>query len=565
MPAPAVVGAVAVEVSADEDCRWYAGGSYTGTRSVTVPLPFTNPWEDQKVTAAGVDIQIPRSEACSYSSPGGVLEAGPDGGSFRVPVETAPGCPWLVGVGPGITAEPMSGSGPGEVTIAVAPNRAYTDEIKLLSVAGIQRRVVVKSRTCSYDVVAPSALAAGSGVGLVPVKAPEQCRWSLYSSAPWIHTSRIAFDPVFRFDPNPLGLPRSAEISFRAGETFLVTQDAAATGAPLLVEPNNASGPSAVFRFTWATGSVDSGAKRIRIGEECVLNYDHAENRFAAAGDGCRWDSPHAETADGFLTITASATFYSRGQLLLVSGERQLGIFTATDSHPEPPAPIAPLEGAGWLPPQQLQINGTAGSAGIFRFVLSAQYTVVQTSLGPLCSFRVHVADGTLALADDERLWRIGAAGRVEAGHCVADLENSSITRKPDRYVLDLAVRFRSTLPGTYFTSAGLQQFTVVPAVAPPSAVILPDLLRVGFPATTPIERARVVAGDCSIQYERASGVMEAKGCELGEGSAARLIGGDLILLLRLRTPVSGSLSAEQTPLGGIGSGLFPLGAIMPP
>ncbi|MBS1828142.1 MAG: BACON domain-containing protein [Acidobacteria bacterium] len=561
-----LTGAVAIDVSAGEDCHWYAWQTYRGTESVTLPVTG-NVGSEPQASAAGVDIPIPAAGSCQYASPGGQLKAPVEGAEFSVPVQTAPGCVWTIGVSPGITAKPMSGSGPGEVTVTVAPSQAFADQWKSISIAGIRRDINIEGWRCFYDVDALLPFAAGSTTGHVTVSTPSACRWSLFSVAPWIHTSRLSFDPVFRLDPNLSNSPRTAEL-WVGSKIITVTQQAALPGAPLLVEPNNGSGPSAVFRFTFAEG--ESPVALIRVGADCLLNYDRVTGAFTPTGDACRWNSTEAKTMAGLLTITASVDFASRGRLPIMAGDHTLGVFTATDSFPEVPAPIEPAENIGWLPPAHFQLNRTAGSGGLFRFVFSAQQRVAQSNIGS-CSFVLDAAQGTLQLYGGQQ-GRIGANAQIENDRCVIDLEKSRLSPGSAKHVLDLPIQFRSTSTGDYITGTQFSlpsdpspgwylsgEFTVLPAVAPPTGFYMDGLLRVGFPSRVPVDRARVVIGACSVEYV-GPGVFQAKGCELAD-SESHVIGNDLILLLRFKTPVSGALSAEQTPHGGIASGLFPLGS----
>ncbi|MFN7935626.1 MAG: BACON domain-containing carbohydrate-binding protein [Bryobacteraceae bacterium] len=561
-------GAVPVDVSADDDCHWYAWQTYRGTESVTVPVTG-NVGSAPRVYAAGVDIPIPLEGSCQYASPIGQFKAPVEGAEFTAPVQTAPGCAWTIGVGPGITAKPMSGSGPGEVTVTVAPSTAFADEVKRYSIAGILRSIEVEGWRCFYDVDALLPFGAGSGAGLVTVSTHPACRWSLYSQAPWIHVSGLSFDPIFRFDPNPSGSPRSAEISV-GGKRITVTQAAASPGTPQLVEPNSGSGPSAVFRFTLSPG--EGMGTQIRIGEDCLLQYDRMANTFTPSGGACTWTSTEVRTMGEFVILTAGVDFHSRGPLPIVAGDHLLGVFTAADAFPEPPVPIEPAEDIGWLPPAHYQLNRTAGTGGLFRFVFSARYPVVESNIGN-CYFVLDVAKGTLQLNSEGQPKRIGSEGRIENNRCVIDLERSRLSPGSAKHVLELAIQFRSTSTGEYITGTQFAlptdpspgrylsgEFTVLPSVEPPTALFLDGLLRVGFPARVPVDRARVVIGTCSVEY-RGPGQFEATGCELEKGES-HVIGNDLILLLRFQTPVSGALSAEQMPRGGIASGLMPLGTI---
>lgn len=560
MPIPNVGGAVAVDATAGEGCKWYAEGHFIGSASISVPgrYGFEVP---PKVTAAGVNIPVPPGGVCQYKVSGVPALFAAEGEDFQAAVETAAGCPWIVGVHPGLTAEPMAGTGPGAVRVRVPANATYTPMSFQFSVAGLVQRAGQAGQPCTIDAIAPNSLGAGSGIANLQVSAPAECRWRISSPAEWIHLSRVSFDPLFRFDPNPTAVPRTAVLTLATGTTVTITQEAATEGVPLVVEPMETVGPTGVLRFTFAG---EPAATQIRIGDDCMLRYERDSASWLSGGSACTWDSPIAETADGVFTITAAVTFAARGQFAIVADGRQLGIFTASDASPTEPAPFEPLPGAGWLPPAQIQIRPFAGVGGLFRLTVSSRYPKAILGLTQGCWLTVESATGRMS------------TGRPDYPNtsCVMDIAKAKLTRADGKYIVDLPVEFRSTVAGpsasgatfpapdgSYAGSYSMGEFTVLPSVAPPSAYFLPDLLRVGFPGKSAIEQARVVVGGCTVVYVREPESFHAEGCELAD-AFARQVGHDLILGLRFRGPVSGVLSAEQTPRDGIASGLFRLATV---
>jgi hypothetical protein len=110
----------------------------------------------------------------------------------------------------------------------------------------------------------------------------------------------------------------------------------------------------------------------------------------------------------------------------------------------------------------------------------------------------------------------------------------------------------------------GVGALTVIPAVQPPSVYSVPGLLRLRFASDVQIDRARVVIGGCIVRYDRSFGLVSDGTCALSRADHST-IGNDVTLMLAFRSPVSGMLRAEQTPQGGVSSGLLDVGVVALP
>jgi hypothetical protein len=204
-----------------------AGGSGPGRAEFTVAAN-TGPERGATLTVAGHTIAVRQASGCTYAVTPASHDAGGNGGTAIVAVNTAAGCPWQTASGAEwMTSQPRTatGSGQAQITIAENLNPARTGTV---TVAGQPVTVRQQSR-CTYTILPPSLAydaRGGPGAALVVVSGP--CTWTAVSRASWLvldqsHAAGTGDGFVqFTVAPNTGGA-RTGTITI-AGHTHTVTQ-----------------------------------------------------------------------------------------------------------------------------------------------------------------------------------------------------------------------------------------------------------------------------------------------------------------------------------------------------
>ena len=217
------------------------------------------------------------------------------GGSREVGVTAPGGCAWTAATDAGWISftTPVTGSGDGSVGISASPNRSNQRRLGTVVVAGQQFTVTQEpeSAGCVYVISSASQgmLPSEGGEVSAAVAVASGCTWSASSGVAWVTVRAGASGSgngsvVFSVTANP-GSARTGTVTV-AGQTFTVTQAAAATDTPCAYT----IGSTAVsIAATGGTGNV-----------------------AVSAGAGCAWT---ATSNAPWLTLTAGATGTGSGSV----------------------------------------------------------------------------------------------------------------------------------------------------------------------------------------------------------------------------------------------------------
>ena len=240
---------------------WVTGmpSSGTGTQAIAFTVePNQGPDRSAAIIIGGQSFAVSQTGGCSYSLAPGSHNPSAGGGASSFAVNTAAGCGWTSsGVPAWIAGVPASGSGPQTINFTVAVNNGATRSANI--VIGGQTFTVTQDAAavaCSYSLnpTSRNPTAAG-GPSSVDVTTAAGCNWTSSGVPAWITSWGPAngTGPTtinFTVAANPDPTQRSANITI-AGQTFTVTQDAAAAACsyslnPTSRNPTAAGGPSSV-------------------------------------------------------------------------------------------------------------------------------------------------------------------------------------------------------------------------------------------------------------------------------------------------------------------------------
>jgi hypothetical protein len=181
---------------------------------------------------------VQQAQACSVSLDTGALSnpfgaPGGAGGAIAV-IANGTNCGWTASSNSGwATISPLSGTGPGVVTVAVAPNDASaTPRQGVLTIAGQSINVSQAGTACTFALQSDTATVPAAGAsGAVGVTTVAGCGWVASSdSTDWLTLTNAAgtgsSDARFAVQPNPAASPRVGTLTI-AGLTYTVTQAAA--------------------------------------------------------------------------------------------------------------------------------------------------------------------------------------------------------------------------------------------------------------------------------------------------------------------------------------------------
>jgi hypothetical protein len=195
---PAGGGTVVISVTTGAGCAWSAASAAgwltvspdSGAGPAQVQLaaaPNTGPARQATVTVGGQTTGVTQASGCTYAlSTPPELPAG--GGAGVIGVTTGAGCAWsAASAADWLTISSGSGSGPGEVRLAAAPNTGPARHTTVT--AGGQTIGVRQASGCTYALSAPPELPAGGAPGVISLTTGAGCPWSASSAANWLTVS----------------------------------------------------------------------------------------------------------------------------------------------------------------------------------------------------------------------------------------------------------------------------------------------------------------------------------------------------------------------------------------
>ena len=253
--------------------NWLSGlsptsGQGTGTVEFRVapnPLPSVREGE---IVVNGNQLRVSQhAAACRFELRPGSVALDAAGGTQEVAVSAASGCSWTIGADANWISftTPVAGSGDGKVGFSIAPNPGDEQRIGTIAV-GDQRFTVTQAAaaatSCSYTIglTTDVSIAAPGGTGTVAVSTGTGCAWTATSNAAWVTLASGASGTgngavAFSVAANP-GSARTGSITV-AGQTFTVTQAAAAVRCTYTIGPKDASiaAPGGTGTVTVSTGT----------------------------------------------------------------------------------------------------------------------------------------------------------------------------------------------------------------------------------------------------------------------------------------------------------------------
>ena len=288
-------GASSFAVNTAAGCGWTSSGvpawitgvpaSGSGPQTINFNVAAnTGVARSANILIGGRTFAVSQPSGCSISLTPGSHNPSASGGASSFAVNTAAGCDWTSsGVPAWITGVPASGSGPQTINFTVAANTGVARSANI--VIGGQTFAVTQASGCSISLTPESHNApAGGGASSFDVNTAAGCGWTSSGVPAWITgipasgtgTTTINFTVAANPDP----APRSANITI-GGQTFTVTQDAAAAACsyslnPTSHNPTAAGGSSSVDVNTtagcnWTSSGVpawitrgDQPAERVR-------------------------------------------------------------------------------------------------------------------------------------------------------------------------------------------------------------------------------------------------------------------------------------------------------------
>jgi hypothetical protein len=244
------------------DANWVSLATRTGSGAGTVRVSMApNPGDEQRIGAiiladqrsivtqggsAGTSGPPLATGPCTFQVGPSNAAIGAAGGSGTVSVVAGTGCTWTASRSAAwvTVTSGASGSGNGSVGFSVAANTGGARS-STLTIAG-QTVTVTQAgaaASCTYSISPTStSMAAAGGTGTVTVSSSSGCAWSTSSGAGWVTVTSGGSgngSVTFNVAANTGGA-RSGNLTI-AGQTFTVTQGAAAASCSYSISPTSAS------------------------------------------------------------------------------------------------------------------------------------------------------------------------------------------------------------------------------------------------------------------------------------------------------------------------------------
>lgn len=318
-PLPVGGGSTTLSISAQPECAWTAATQASWISDITPTSGQGNgqiqiqagPNPDPAVRQGQVDINgtaiqiVQEAAACAFAVSPQTRRLSAAGGEATLSVTAAGGCAWTATTTvPWLTiASGQSGTGNGTVTFRVDANIGDLRTASL-TVAGQAIAIVQDAAACAYD-ISPStqSVAAGGASGSLTVTATSGCGWSAVSDAAWLTvtagTTGIGNGTVSFSAAANTGVQRTGTLTI-AGETFTVTQAAAAIPCTFAIAPDQQS-------------IATSGGAGTPIA--------------VTAASTCAWT---ATSHDAWITLTAGATGSGHGTVTFTVAANAGGNRTGT-------------------------------------------------------------------------------------------------------------------------------------------------------------------------------------------------------------------------------------------
>jgi hypothetical protein len=188
----------AIQVTTAQGCSWSATSSVpwialgdvtSGTGNGKVPFSIeanTGPARQGTLSIGGRTISVAQASGCTYAVTPPAQDVAATGGATRASVTTATGCPWTAASAVDwITLSAASGSGPGDVSLTVAPNNGppRTGTVTVASTV----LTINQASQCEWIFAPPvHTFSADGGNGNILVIVTGNCTWTATSNDPWI-------------------------------------------------------------------------------------------------------------------------------------------------------------------------------------------------------------------------------------------------------------------------------------------------------------------------------------------------------------------------------------------
>ena len=260
--AAAAGGASAFNVNTSAACDWTTSGvpswitgvpaSGTGPQTINFSVAAnTGGARTANIVVSGQTFAVSQAAAsCSYSLAPAGHNAAAGGGTSSFDVNTGSSCAWTSsGVPSWISGVPASGTGTTTINFSVAANPDAAARNANITIGGQTFAVTQAGASCSFS-LSPSShnATASGGSSTFDVNTTSGCSWTSSGVPGWITgvpasgtgTTTINFTVA----ANPDSSQRSANINI-GGQTFAVTQAAAAVTCSFTLSPNSHNAPAA--------------------------------------------------------------------------------------------------------------------------------------------------------------------------------------------------------------------------------------------------------------------------------------------------------------------------------
>ena len=302
--------------SATTDVDWIQLRATTGQGSSTVSFdvpPSTGPARSGTITIGGQKFSVIQSEGCAFSinPPSHAFNA--SGGTTTIAITTTGTCPWTAASNVDwIQLAPALGTGPGSVTVTVAPT-AGPSRTGTAVVAG-QLFTVTQAQGCTYGVQPLNGnVGAAGGTVTVTISANGACEWTATSDVPWItfeNRSSGSGDGTLGLlvaatsGPSRTGTATVADhrvtITQGAGCSYSISPESASVGA------SGGTGKIAVTTDTGCSWTASSSAAWLTITSGST-GSGNGEVQYTAA-------STSGPTRSGTVTVAGRAFTLNQGQ-----------------------------------------------------------------------------------------------------------------------------------------------------------------------------------------------------------------------------------------------------------
>jgi hypothetical protein len=344
------------------------GGGYTASVQASGGgiLVTVSPGGSSVADSAGVLVVVGSSQppppppACTYALAVSSTSIGAPGGAGSTSVIAPVACAWTAQSNASwitVTAG-NAGAGNGTVSFAVDANAATSPRTGTITIAGLAFTVSQPGASappppppgCTFGLSPTSAMfGAAGGASSTTVSAPLGCAWTAQSNAPWITVtsgSSGSGDGAvgFSVSANTAASQRTGTITI-AGQTFTVTQDAAATTGPCAVS----------LPITSASFAASGGMGTVTIEAPPGCSW------IAESGASWIWESqPVSGAGDGSVSFTVLPNSgAARVGTITIGGQVFTVVQAGTSSTP---GPCAVMLGTteGWF-----SVSGGTGTVDI--------------------------------------------------------------------------------------------------------------------------------------------------------------------------------------------------------